>query len=936
MSSTEEEKFCSFCNKSNNNVKKMIFGPNGNICNECLDISYEIIYNKDAPESKSNAPINDFVELPSALPPTPSLSEQLKAIDEFEENISNELFGQTLAKKSIISSLTRSIYRPSAGGPKGVLLFLGPPATGKTTLAKLIAKYTPGYSEDNVLTYDMSQFSHDFSTMELIGAEKVWTGGRPGQMTLHVKQNPRTVIIFDEFEKADNAVQDQLLPLFSEGMLTDKYTLDTNEESKNPDPYLRYKPLYTKDGKLIVDFSETIVIITTNLGSELYNSKKFKELLEHNPLQAQSSIIEAIGREEKHDTRTRTLIPAITPPMLSRLGKGKIALFETLKFSNMLKVCQLNFDKEVPEFEDGFELVFDYGNTKQKDKIITALLLANGPLFDIRRIKNNLPSQQLFNPIIKLIREGYKKKPKKVSINIDKQCVESINEILAEYGDDILHQMHRRNKTLDIDIKSHINEKNVIQLDINSATIKQLPKSIDYDGDLGLSVENPDVSWDDVKGHIKVKERLKNAVTNLKNPELITQYGVDLPKGILLYGPPGTGKTMLAKALANEADLPFIPTTGKDLLEKNKDGVSNIKIAFKRAKEYAPSIIFIDEIDAFPIRGEQGGFYDNRLNELLTEINGFAQDDNNSRVFIIAATNRLDMLDPALIRPGRIGVHIEVAQLDRMARSYFIEKWLKNDVIDFAKEEIEKLITLTTGLNGSQLEKVEREAVIKKVQEDVGFINIEMLIELVNSVRFGNRNQKENIAEMLQETAIHEASHAVAIWYLTPDAAIEQITIVSRERAAGFVTSNYEKTAPDYNRTWFMSYTCVCLAGRAAQMKKFGKKGLDAGASSDLENAMKFAYQAVSELGMDDELFNINTHAFKEFFNIELFKDENEKRIKHWIDKATQLTNDFVNEHWDEIEQLSDQLLKEEILFEEDVVKTLKGRPDSSTLLDIF
>ena len=359
---------------------------------------------------------------------------------------------------------------------------------------------------------------------------------------------------------------------------------------------------------------------------------------------------------------------------------------------------------------------------------------------------------------------------------------------------------------------------------------------------------------------------------------------------------------MLAKALANEADLPFISTTGKDLIEEGK-----IDEIFSIAREHAPSIIFIDELDSIPSRKNNLNV-SYIINTLLTNIDGFESHDEP--VFIVAAMNIKDRIDEALIRSGRIDIHVEVSALDKEARLYFIDKMIRKEIFDnnIDKEEVLKY---TATLNGSDLEKIERESILFVLKNSFEKVTQEIIIEQINTIKYGRRVEDKSLENVLKETAYHEAGHAVVSKVLNPQQIIEQITVMPRNNALGFVSFSESDKYTNSTKVYFQNQICIALAGRIAQAREFGGENIDSGAHSDLKTANAIAYRAITRYGMDDTLVNMNLSTFDAenqlFSNKIIFE-----RVQEWISTLSVHTKNIVNENWHHIDQLAKILLKDE------------------------
>ena len=802
-------------------------------------------------------------------------------IKDLEESLKSQVFGQDQAVEAVCDKIVESSYNHAHSTPKAIFFFLGPPATGKTMLSQLISKELDDYEEFKI--FDMTQYSSQNEGFGLFGLTEGYSDAKEGKLTSFVKKNPKSVVVFDEIEKTHPGVLVNFLMMLSSGKAEDSFSGE------------------------VIDFTQTIVVFTSNLGSELYNNQNFAQMLKDNPLQAQSTIIEAIGREERVINGDR--VKALSPEMLSRLSQGQIVLFNKLPFEAISSIAQNRIIEVQEGFENEFGLEVSYDSFSH---LAALLILSFAPLIDIRKIKAKLPLV-LFDEITDFIRT-HDDIFEKVVFEIDEKSMNLLDKELFKRSADeqieLLHELFRKNETYSYEIKSSLKDK-LLTIKFSSLMRKKLARSVDFSGDAGLVFEVPSVSFADVAGHNVAKQRLSEIINILKNPKELEKFDVSVPKGMLLYGAPGTGKTMLAKAFANEADLPFIETTGSEILDINL-----MQSIFKKAREYAPSIIFIDEIDAIGARN--GTNKDIVINQFLTELNGFS-DSVEEQIFVIAATNLKQKIDKAILRSGRIDPHVEIDSLDREARKFFID-----DILEKPTEgefDIEKILTYTAGMTGADLQKVARESSLYIFRNSLKGISQDILIEQINTIKYGTRITHKSIEKLIKSTAIHEAGHAVISRVLMPEVKIEQITVVPRNNALGFVSYDREENYSNLTRQNIKDKLCVAFAGREAQLKEYGEEGFDSGASSDLNMATKFAYHAIAYLGMGESTGYINV---SEFTEDTLFEKEIELELKLWLNEAQVRTKKLIDEHWKKIDALGKLLEDKEIVNEAELLDLMK------------
>ncbi len=443
------------------------------------------------------------------------------------------------------------------------------------------------------------------------------------------------------------------------------------------------------------------------------------------------------------------------------------------------------------------------------------------------------------------------------------------------------------------------------------------------------------ITFKDAAGLEEAKEEIKEIVDFLQNPGKFTKLGGKIPKGALLVGPPGTGKTLLAKAVAGEAAVPFFTLSGSDFVEMFVGvGAARVRDLFKKAKEKAPCIIFIDEIDAIGRsrgKGQMPGSNDERentLNSLLVEMDGFATDVG---VIILAATNRPDVLDSALLRPGRFDRQISIDKPDIVGRDAIFKVHLKP--IKFNKEvDSRKLAAQTPGFAGAEIANVCNEAALiaaRKNKENVEMVDFQDAIDRV----IGGLEKKNKIISPVEKkiVAYHEAGHAIAGWFLEHADPLVKVSIVPRGIAALGYAQYLPKEQFLYQTEQLMDEMCMALGGRAAEEIKFAK--ISTGALSDLERITKMAYSIVTVYGMNSKLGNVSFYDSKQSeynFNkpysdatAELIDEE----VKKLISDAYKRTLNLLKKHQVELEIVAKELLDKEIIFQADLERLIGKRP---------
>ncbi|MEP2446679.1 MAG: ATP-dependent zinc metalloprotease FtsH [Balneola sp.] len=452
-------------------------------------------------------------------------------------------------------------------------------------------------------------------------------------------------------------------------------------------------------------------------------------------------------------------------------------------------------------------------------------------------------------------------------------------------------------------------------------------------------------TFKDVAGLDEAKEEVKEIVDFLKSPSKYTKLGGKIPKGALLVGAPGTGKTLLAKAVAGEAEVPFFSLSGSDFVEMFVGvGAARVRDLFKQAKEKAPCIIFIDEIDAIGRsrgKGQMPGSNDERentLNSLLVEMDGFATD---SGVIILAATNRPDVLDNALLRPGRFDRQISIDKPDKNGREAIFKVHLKP--LKLSKEvESKKLSAQTPGFAGAEIANVCNEAALIAARKDKKAVDMDDFESAIDRVIGGLEKKNKIISpEEKKIVAYHEAGHAVAGWYLEHANPLVKVSIVPRGLAALGYAQYLPKEQFLHQTEQLMNEMCMTLGGRAAEEIVFGK--ISTGALSDLERITKMAYSMVSVYGLNDKIGNVSFYDSKQSdYNFQKPYSEStaqiiDEEVKKIIDEAYQRTKKLLQGKKKELEILAKELLEKEMLYQSDLEKLIGKRPfDTKTTYEEY
>ncbi|QOR76674.1 MAG: ATP-dependent zinc metalloprotease FtsH [Thermoflavifilum sp.] len=441
------------------------------------------------------------------------------------------------------------------------------------------------------------------------------------------------------------------------------------------------------------------------------------------------------------------------------------------------------------------------------------------------------------------------------------------------------------------------------------------------------------VTFNDVAGLDEAKQEVMEVVDFLRNPKKYTALGGKIPKGALLVGPPGTGKTLLAKAMAGEAQVPFFSMSGSDFVELFVGvGASRVRDLFRQAREKAPCIIFIDEIDAIGrARGKNvmmsNDERENTLNQLLVEMDGFSSD---SGIIILAATNRPDVLDSALLRPGRFDRQITIDKPDLIGREKIFEVHLK-PIKKSPDLDVKKLAAQTPGFVGADIANVCNEAALIAARKGKVCVEMEDFNDAIDRVIGGLEKKNKIISPEEKEViAFHEAGHAICGWFLEHANPLVKVTIVPRGVAALGYAQYLPKEQYLYNTDQLMDDICMTLGGRAAEDLIFGK--ISTGAQNDLQVITKMAYAMVTVYGMNEKIGNVsfydpqNDYTFSKPYSEETARMIDQE-VRNLIDKAYRRTKELLQSRRNELTIVARELLKKEVLYQADLERLIGKRP---------
>jgi cell division protease FtsH len=444
-------------------------------------------------------------------------------------------------------------------------------------------------------------------------------------------------------------------------------------------------------------------------------------------------------------------------------------------------------------------------------------------------------------------------------------------------------------------------------------------------------------TFDEVAGLENAKAELQEIVEFLKTPEKFQRLGGRIPKGVLLVGPPGSGKTLLARAVAGEAGVPFYSISGSEFIQMFVGvGASRVRDMFKTAKDNSPCILFIDEIDAVGrIRGAGlGGGHDEReqtLNQILTEMDGFSPSES---VIVLAATNRPDVLDPALLRPGRFDRHVTVDRPTKRGRLEILKVHIRNVPLA-ADVDLEKIARSTVGMSGADLANLVNEAALLATRENKSAVDSKDLDAALDKVILGAKREDVITAKDKRVTAFHEAGHALVGWLTAKSDPVHKVTIIPRGRALGVTQYLPEEDRFNYNKSQILAKLDSIMGGRAAERLAYGE--LSVGAAEDLKQATRLARLMVTQFGMSERVGPVFFRASEEhpFLGREMaeLRDHSEhtaqvidEEVARILRESDERAYRLLEHHRDDLEKIAEALIEREVLTESELEELVGKR----------
>lgn len=796
-----------------------------------------------------------------------SLPAPLRFARRVRDSLKEGLFGQDAAIARIAQHIGAG---DDADAPvKGLFVFAGPSGCGKTHAAHLISHALSGYA---FLSIDCSAMNSALNRSTLDGNPSYIAGSGPGMLTEHVHKYPKSVVLLENFDLMHPAAQNVIVPVLTTGMLTDQFGFYENNDKKD-----------TRLGSACVSFKEVYFVIEIGASvASLYEAPAFVGRLlaeggEQRLVDTLANTMKSATNETAH--RPGPAFSAQVLPLL--LSKACMCAFRALDFVALKALARQGLNLAAGRFDASMATAT---SILQDNRIATVLALARGGHVHARHLSAEVIGHDVFGRIAEhwMMGEGHHEH---VVLDLADAQAQHTDAILQQLGDQPLQGLLRRQLRVVYEIAFE-SRNGVLHVFLANIALRKDAHAGDFQaGSGGILVDLPDIGFDAIAGQDHVKAALQRQVGLLAKRSAYRP-----PTGMLMYGPPGTGKTTLARAFAAQCQLPFIQVTGPQLLD-----LSFQRQVIARMMRYAPCILFIDELDGLGNR-KQG--INPAVSELLAGIDGVSSRAGEP-VFVIGTTNTPSSIDPALLRPGRLELHLEVKDLDRSGRHHMLRAVAHR----IHPDAMQALLDYSAGMSGAQMEAAIREIDLSAASQ----LSEHGARALLDQVVFGTPTALS--AQLREAIAFHEAGHAVA-HLAGGHARIEYVSLTSRDRSGGHILATRTVEHVLSQSAARANLTAV-LAGRIAQIIRFGQEdGCDSGAASDLEKATALAHQCIARFGMDPVVKMVSMPEHKDsVFRMPGLERRIEKRVLVWLDEAQTTAHTLLTTHWNLVQAIALRLL---------------------------
>ena len=766
----------------------------------------------------------------------------------------------------------------------GVVLLAGPHGSGKTSLARLYAQAVG--KEDQLVEIDLAGMTSHYSGSLIDGVEPGFRDSGPGYLTSRVKTQPQSVIVFDNPERAGADVLMRIAQMIRSGKMADRFFGSETDKESGADRQAS-----------VVDFQHTTVIFTTSAGAEVYDSPDCLMKAHGDRKVLGSMLLQSLARGDTEQVEGGGGLPAT----LMRLLQGHVHLMPRHSMAELEEVLLQALKKSMDDYLRVFYNPLSV-TIRWCDDVTTlaqALLLTVAHGANMRDVRQDLPG--LFMKAVRKGMDDAKRVPSLIRIEVDPVVRTEMDRLsrLVTGSRSLIEELERRQLQLDLLFEPKmIRDGYELLIRLASIKVRQVIAPADVGGSDGIQVQVPAVKFEDVHGQEGARRRLVALARLLSLSGSDSSVCAAMPKGLVLYGAPGTGKTMLAKALAHEGDAPFISTVGSDWRDPQR-----VRSIMSMARRYAPSVVFIDEIDAIGRRDDGTGSRQ-AINAMLAEIDGFSS-SMHLPVLMVGATNDLSCIDPALLRSGRLDIHVRTHTLEPAHRAALLRQTFRAAGVQ--DEVPQALIHMTAGCTGADLVRIHRELVCMTALGGDAEMSPSVLQRIVLRVVEGEESDQD-MAGSQTHASFHEAGHAIAARLLLPDQPISHVSIIRRQQHGGLVKMVVEGPLANHLTVSRVKATLqVLLAGRMAERIAFGEANVSSGCAADLEAASQLAFQAIDAWGMD-ETYGLWSAPSAWPQVLSVTSGEVVARAREWVAEADQQIACLLTQNWVQVDALAQRL----------------------------
>lgn len=707
-------------------------------------------------------------------------------------------------------------------GATAALLIHGADESGTLELARGLAQGLAEWRGYQIQDIDLARFRGNEAD-SLVGWESVWTGSRPGRLTQQLFHHPQTVVILRNADRAGPSVLSVLETALIDGYLLDKNGITKPGETRDP----RAPREETR-----VDCSRAVFIALASEGAEHHQHPELGKILRGAGSAAREAILDCL-RSAKSD-ESRDAPPRWPSPILNAFSKA-LVLVPTPQWGELREAVTSNLSAAALAFEKQTQCPLDLGGFDTE--LAHIAMLSGTQLTDVREAAPEKLMTRLFQPLLVATIRRPAGQGASAEARISITAPHELAAIVDDLGADPAAQLSRLDKRLTYRTTVVSSDDGSLVLEFSDFELVRQPRFADHLGTVHVLPSIPECSLDDVAGHAPVKRVLRELAGLMKDRSSLAKHSNLLPRGMLFWGAPGTGKTLLARGFAGEADLPFVATTGSDLLRPE-----NIESVYRLAKRYAPCVVLIDEADALGRRGTQSPLHDVAINKLLTELDGF---HNGGPVLHLFISNRPQALDDALLRPGRIDRHYHIAALTAAERAPMIERLMAAG--EFSPALRDDLSDLTEEMTGAEIAGLVRDAGLERLTRGKALERRDVFL-LVRSAR-GRSHFAAGPQVRGLPAAIYIAGRASVLLQLAPDIAPVAFSIEDGELQ---LHGSAPARLAFATREHMSALVTALLAGRAAERLLLGDPELSMAAGGDLQRATQWVWHALASAGLDD------------------------------------------------------------------------------------